>query len=70
MKTRQKMIAGFATAAVVLGVGGGIVAMHAVGNAWPSAVQGPTPAVPGNGPDIPGQPDLPEPGDAPDAAGQ
>jgi hypothetical protein len=76
VKTRQKMIAGFAAAAAVLGIGGAIAAAHAIGDASTAAplVQGPAPAAPApdhsNGPDVPGQPDLPEPGDAPDAPGQ
>jgi hypothetical protein len=62
MNTTQKIVAGCALGAALLGIGGGIAA------ADPS---GPAPQPPGvNGPDVPGQPDLPEPGDVPDAPGQ
>jgi len=63
MVTRHKVAAGFAVAAVILGIGGGIAATHAMGSTAPQApaVQGPE-----NGPAV----DLPEPGDVPDAPGQ
>ena len=59
MTTRHKVAGAFAVAAVALGIGGGIVATHAMGNATPQspAVQGPVA-------------DLPEPGDVPDGPGQ
>jgi hypothetical protein len=59
MATRHKAATAFAVAAVVLGIGGGIVATHSMGNAAPQspAVQGPVA-------------DLPEPGDVPDGPGQ
>jgi hypothetical protein len=63
MNTRQKIGAGIAAAAVLLGVGGGIAAAAPVAAPMPQS-----PAV--NGPDVPGQPDLPEPGDVPDVPGQ
>jgi hypothetical protein len=63
MITRHTVAAGFAVAAVILGIGGGIAATHAMGSAAPQApaVQGPE-----GGPAV----DLPEPGDVPDAPGQ
>ena len=63
MIARHKLAAAFAVAAVILGIGGGIVATHAVGTAAPQtpAVQGPD-----NGPVV----DLPEPGDVPDGPGE
>ena len=63
MIARHKLAAAFAVAAVVLGIGGGIVATHAVGSATPQgpAVQGPVP-----GPVV----DVPEPGDVPDGPGE
>jgi hypothetical protein len=59
MTTRHKAAAAFVVAAVALGIGGGIVATHAMGNATPPspAVQGPVA-------------DLPEPGDVPDGPGE
>jgi hypothetical protein len=74
MNARHKLIAGIAAGAAFLSIGGGIAAAHTVSSTPPQApiVQGPTPSVPvpepSNGPDIPGQPDLPEPGDVPDVA--
>jgi hypothetical protein len=63
MITRHKVAAAFAVTAVILGVGGGIAATHAMGSAAPQspAVQGPANSSPA---------DLPEPGDVPDATGQ
>jgi hypothetical protein len=63
MIARHKLAAAFAVAAVIFGIGGGIVATHAVGNAGPPApaVQGPN-----NSPAV----DLPEPGDVPDGPGE
>jgi hypothetical protein len=63
MITRHKLAAAVGVAAVILGIGGGIVATHAVGSAAPKspAVQGPEP-----GPVV----DLPEPGDVPDGPGE
>ena len=63
MIARHRLAAAFAVAAVILGIGGGIVATHAVGSAAPQApaVQGPD-----NGPTA----DLPEPGDVPDGPGE
>jgi hypothetical protein len=63
MSTRHKVAAGFAVAAVILGIGGGIAATHTTGSAAPQApaVQGPE-----SGPAV----DLPETGDVSDAPGQ
>jgi hypothetical protein len=63
MITRHKFAAALAVAAVILGIGGGIVATHAVGGASP---QGPAVQGPQNGPVV----DLPEPGDVPDGPGE
>jgi hypothetical protein len=43
MITRHKVAAAFAVAAVILGIGGGMAATHAMGSAAPQApaVQGP-----------------------------
>jgi hypothetical protein len=63
MIARHKIAAAVAVTAVILGIGGGIVATHALGGATP-----PSPAVqgPNNGPVV----DLPEPGDVPDGPGE
>jgi hypothetical protein len=65
VKQRHKIAAVFVGAAVLLGAAGGVAAAH------PMLTQPvPAPAVtdqPNNGPDTPGVPDLPEPGDTPDA---
>ena len=63
MITRHKFAAAFAVAAMILGIGGGLVATHAVGTAAPQA---PAVQTPENGPAV----DLPEPGDVPDAPGE
>jgi hypothetical protein len=63
MNSRQKVGAGIAAAAVLLAVGGGIAAAQSGSAPAPHS-----PVV--NGPDVPGQPDLPEPGDTPDGPGQ
>ncbi len=63
MSKRFKIAVGCAGTAVLLGVGGGIAVALPTGAPVPQA-----PAV--NGPDIPGQPDLPEPGDVPDGPGE
>lgn len=76
MKAHRKTVAGFAAAVAMVAIGGGIAAAHAIGSASSVVpfVQGPAPAIatpaPNNGPDIPGQPDLPEAGDMPDGPGQ
>lgn len=62
MNTRRNLAAAFAVAAVILGIGGGIAATHALGRAAPQA---PTVQGPQNGPAV----DLPEPGDTPDPSG-
>ena len=65
MTHRHRIAAVFAGAAVLLGAAGAVAAAHPLHN--PPAQ---TPAVtdqPNSGPDTPGVPDLPEPGDAPDA---
>lgn len=59
MSTRRKIAAAFATAAVLIGVGGAIAAAYPLGG---TPQQIPAPA----GPSV----DLPEPGDVPDAPGQ
>ncbi len=64
VKTRQKVVVGVAAAAVVLAGGGGIAAVH-----W-FAASAQTPTVQGPEDDVPGHPDLPEPGDHPDGPGQ
>jgi hypothetical protein len=62
MEARHRVAAGCAAAMVLLGVGGGI-AVAQTGGPVPQS-----PAV--NGPDVPGQPDVPEPGDTPDVQPQ
>jgi hypothetical protein len=64
VKNRQKMAVSVAVVAVVLGVGGGIAAVHS----FTTSPQAPT--VQGPADDVPGHPDLPEPGDHPDGPGE
>jgi hypothetical protein len=64
VKHRQKIIVGVAAVAVVLAGGGGIAAGH-----W-FAESPQAPSVQGPEDDVPGHPDLPEPGDHPDGPGQ
>ena len=59
MNTRRKIGLAFATVAMLVGVGGAVVAANPVGGA-PHQVPAP------GGPSA----DLPEPGDTPDAPGQ
>jgi hypothetical protein len=63
MQTRHKVVAATVLAIATAGIGAGIAAAHPSTNPVPQA-----PVV--QGPDVPGQPDLPEPGDVPDAPGQ
>jgi hypothetical protein len=66
MQKRHTMVAGLAAAALFLGGAGAVAAAQpSTGPALqaPVIVQGP-----GNGPDVPGMPDTPEPGDTPDVA--
>jgi hypothetical protein len=66
VKKRHKIGAVFASAAVLLGVAGSVAAAHPIQTQRPQ-----TPVVadqPNDGPDTPGMPDLPEPGDTPDVA--
>jgi hypothetical protein len=66
MQKRHTMVAGLAAAALLLG-GAGVVASAQPSNQpspqTPVIVQGPS-----EGPDVPGVPDTPEPGDSPDVA--
>ncbi|MCW2650166.1 MAG: hypothetical protein QOE41_3157 [Mycobacterium sp.] len=62
MTNRQKIAAVFAGAAVLLGAAGAIAVANPIGS---PATHGPVVAL-ANGPDTPGSPDLPEPGDTPD----
>jgi hypothetical protein len=64
VKNRQKIAVSVAVVAVVLGFGGGIAAVHS----FATSPQAPT--VQGPADDVPGHPDLPEPGDHPDGPGQ
>jgi hypothetical protein len=64
VKNRQKIVVGVAAVAVVLAGGGGIAAVHSF------ATSPQTPTVQGPEDDVPGHPDLPEPGDHPDGPGQ
>jgi hypothetical protein len=64
VKNRQKIAVSAAVVAVVLGVGGGIAAVHS----FATSPQAPT--VQGPSDDVPGHPDLPEPGDLPDGPRQ
>jgi hypothetical protein len=61
MQKRRMIAAGIATAALLLGGAGAIAAANTM-NGPP--LQGPTPT---DEPDVPGQPDIAEPGDTPDA---
>jgi hypothetical protein len=65
MKQRHKLAVVFAAAAVLFGAGGAVAAAHSMQPQpahSPAITDGPT-----DGPDTPGVPDLPEPGDTPDA---
>jgi hypothetical protein len=62
MNKRVKIAAVFAGAAVLLGAAGAVAVANPIG----SPPQGPVVA-PANAPDNPGTPDMPEPGDRPDA---
>ena len=65
MKKRQKIVVGVAAVAVGLAAGGGGIA------AWQAFAESPkTPAIQELEDDLPGHPDLPEPGDHPDGPGQ
>jgi predicted GIY-YIG superfamily endonuclease len=64
VKDRQKILVGVAAVAVVLAGGGGIAAVHSF------ATSPQTPTVQGPEDDVPGYPDLPEPGDHPDGPGR
>jgi hypothetical protein len=69
MKKRHMIAAAFGAAAVLLGVGGAL----AVANPFSTpAPQGPAVLTdqPGNGPDLPGVVDVPEPGDTADGPGE
>jgi hypothetical protein len=64
VKQRHKIAAAFAGAALLLGAAGAVAAAHPIQTQRPQ-----TPAVtdqPNDGPNTPGMPDLPEPGDTPD----
>jgi hypothetical protein len=63
MQTRRKVIAALAMAIAIAGIGAGIAAADPSMSRVPRA-----PVV--QGPDVPGQPDSPEPGDVPDASGR
>jgi hypothetical protein len=63
VKNRHKILIGVA-AAVVLAGGGGIAAVHS----FAESSQSPTSQ--GHEDDLPGHPDMPEPGDHPDGPGQ
>ena len=64
MKNRQKIVVGVAAVAVVLAGGGGIAA-------WQSFAESPkAPSIQQLVEDLPGHPDLPEPGDQPDGPGE
>jgi hypothetical protein len=69
MKKRHMIAAAFGAAAVLLGVGGAL----AVANPFSApAPQGPAVLTdqPGNGPDLRGVVDVPEPGDTADGPGE
>lgn len=63
MSPRRKIAAVLAGSAVVLGAAGAIAVTHP-GNLWRSPASS---EQANEGPDAPGVPDLPEPGDTPDA---
>jgi hypothetical protein len=66
MKKRHTMATGLAAAPLLLGGAGAATAAYASNGPAPQApviIEGPS-----NGPDVPGAPDTPEPGDTPDVA--
>jgi hypothetical protein len=69
MKKRHIIAAAFGAAAVLLGIGGTLASANPIGTPAP---QGPAVIIdqPGNGPDLPGVVDAPEPGDTPDGPGE
>jgi hypothetical protein len=69
MKKRNIIAAAFGAAAVLLGIGGALAAANPISTPAP---QGPAVIIdqPGNGPDLPGVVDAPEPGDTPDGPGE
>jgi hypothetical protein len=70
MNARQKVFTGIAVSVAIFGIAGGVAAAHTFGVPPSQMPAAPVPtAEPINGQDIPGQPDLPEPGDIPDAPG-
>jgi hypothetical protein len=62
MQKRHTIAAGVAVAAILIGGGAAVAVAHPANGPVP---QSPTAT---NGPDVPGVPDTPEPGDTPDAA--
>jgi hypothetical protein len=65
----KKIMIAAAFAVFLLGVGGAVAAANPFGAPAP---QGPAVITdqPGNGPDVPGVVDVPEPGDTPDGPGE